>query len=79
MTTSPKSDEKRQIGTIDLTPTWSGILPALLAVIENGTPEGQKIAREELQRMATLADMYVVQNKLIEAGNASPLLNPKKD
>ena len=42
--------------TVDLTPTWSGILPALLMVLESGTAEGRKMAREELRRMAQAAD-----------------------
>lgn len=50
--------------TIDLTPTWSGILPGLLAVIENGTGEGRRLAREELARMAQAADKY---NELAKA------------
>lgn len=41
---------------IDATPTWSGILPALILALTDGTPEGRKIAREELARMAALAD-----------------------
>jgi hypothetical protein len=46
--------------TIDLTPTWSGILPALLAVIANGeTVEARKAAEQELARMARIADKYV--------------------
>jgi len=50
--------------TVDLTPTWSGILPALLSVIRNGeTVEAQKIAEQELARMARLADAYVAATK----------------
>ncbi len=45
--------------TVDITPTWEAILPALLAVIENGNFEGRKVAIEELTRMAQLADLYV--------------------
>jgi hypothetical protein len=52
--------------TIDITPTWEGILPALLAVIENGNFEGKKIALEEITRMAQLADLYVEHNAEIE-------------
>jgi hypothetical protein len=48
---APKGPE-----TIDLTPTWSGILPALLLVLESGTAEGRKMARDELRRMAQAAD-----------------------
>jgi len=42
--------------TIDITPTWVGILPALLAVIQNGTPQGRAAATEELQRLAATVD-----------------------
>lgn len=41
---------------IDMTPTWEEILPTLLLLLSEGAPEGQKTAREELQRMAKLAD-----------------------
>lgn len=43
---------------IDLTPTWEQILPALLAVLENGTDEGRKTVKEELRRMAQAADRW---------------------
>lgn len=46
----------RQAGFIDLTPTWSAILPLLLEGFENGTPESRGFAIEELKRMALLAD-----------------------
>lgn len=42
--------------TIDLTPTWSGMLPALLAIIEAGNDTGKTTARQELARMAKGAD-----------------------
>jgi hypothetical protein len=45
--------------TIDITPTWQGILPAILMVLDNGSDAGKNIARDELKRMATLADRYV--------------------
>lgn len=44
---------------IDMTPTWLGILPLLLAALENGTAEGRNAAMTELRRMAQLADRYV--------------------
>lgn len=37
--TTPE-DGAKQTGTIDITPTWSGLLPALVAVLEGGTDEG---------------------------------------
>lgn len=51
------------IQTINLTPTWEGILPGLLAALTDGGPEGQQIAREELTRMAKIADAYVAKLK----------------
>jgi hypothetical protein len=49
--------------TIDLTPTWRGILPVLIALIEKGNAEGRKAAVDDLERMATIADTYVKQQK----------------
>ena len=45
-----------QTKTIDLTPTWRGILPALLALLEN--PATQRDALDELSKMALAADRY---------------------
>ena len=47
--------------TVNITPTWEAILPALLAVIENGNFEGRKVAIEEITRMAQIADMAIKQ------------------
>ena len=44
---------------VDMTPSWEGLLPYLLTIMQDGTTEGQKLAREELTRMAKLADRYV--------------------
>lgn len=52
---------------IDLTPTWTGILPSLLLVLEHGTEEGKRTARGELSKMARFADKYVEQS---EFGNS---------
>jgi hypothetical protein len=43
--------------TIDLTPTWRGVLPALLALLEN--PTTKRDALRELSRMAGAADSYL--------------------
>lgn len=48
---------------IDMTPTWSGILPGLIAMLQNGTYESKKTATEELTKMAKLADQQVSQHK----------------
>ncbi len=45
--------------TIDLTPTWAGLLPALLALYSNGDVQGRKFAFDELVRMAQTADIAV--------------------
>jgi hypothetical protein len=47
--------------TITLTPTWHGITPMMLAVLENpDAPESAKQQmREQILRMATIADAYV--------------------
>lgn len=61
----PKTSTPAQTGrTIDLTPSWLGLLPALLAVITDHekTSAGElaaSVAREELRRMAGLADAHV--------------------
>lgn len=49
--------------TIDMTPTWRAIVPVIVAALQNGTPQGQKIALEELLRMADVADAHVAASK----------------
>lgn len=50
--------------TIDCTPTWEGILPLLLDLNQNDKLEVRKTALAELNRMAKIADQYVLlQNK----------------
>lgn len=44
--------------TINLTPKWAEILPALVAVACDGNDEGRKLAVIELQRMAKAADSF---------------------
>ena len=51
------------IETIDCTPSWEGLVPYLVTLIENGSIEGRKIAREELHRMARAADVAVRMQK----------------
>jgi hypothetical protein len=52
---------KKQTVTIDCTPTWEGILPWLIAMIEeNGhSAQATTIAKEQLKKMAQVADKYV--------------------
>ena len=51
--------------TVDLTPNWRGILPALLALLEN--PATQRDALDELAKMANLADRYNEMVSKVEA------------
>lgn len=51
------------IQQFDFTPTWEDILPAMLAVLENGPSQGSEIVKEELLRMARIADYAVAQSK----------------
>lgn len=42
--------------TIDITPTWSALMPAFIAVLQNGKGDGPRIAAEELTRLAASVD-----------------------
>ena len=44
---------------IDLTPTWVGLVPLLVTLIENGDAQGRRTAIEEMTRMAAAADRLV--------------------
>lgn len=45
-----------EIRTVDLTPTWSNIVPMLVLLIEHGNSEGRRTAWDQLYKMARLAD-----------------------
>ena len=49
--------------TVDITPTWSGLLPYMMAVLEDGTHEGKEIVKENFKKMATAADLAVEGSK----------------
>ena len=40
---------------IDMTPTWPEAVEMLLAVMENGTPEGVEMAKAEFRRLGQIA------------------------
>ena len=42
--------------TIDITPTWTGVMPGYLRVLESGTQEGKRLAREALMELARSVD-----------------------
>lgn len=56
--------EKDGTTYIEFKPTWASMLPALIAVLRDGTIEGQRMAEGELRRMADAADRY---NNLCDA------------
>lgn len=46
--------------SIDITPTWTAVLPILVEVAANGeTPEGRDAAWTELRRLAAIADAVI--------------------
>lgn len=53
--------------TVDLTPTWSDVLPAILAVITNpkADHEARTLMYKELGRMADIADRYVISKRIV--------------
>lgn len=49
----------KTVTTIDITPTWSGLLPVLVELATNGTTTEAKLTADmELRKMAKAADMY---------------------
>lgn len=52
--------------SIKLELTWTSSLAPLLAVYESGTPKGRSLAKQNLQRMAELADLAFNAVKTIE-------------
>lgn len=44
--------------TINIEPTWEGILPLLIAIVRDGNHEGYLEAKGELERMAKAADLW---------------------
>jgi len=45
--------------TIDITPTWSSLLPYMLEVYVDGSKESKSIMRSNFKRMAYAADLMV--------------------
>ena len=42
--------------TIDLTPSWESVMPALISALQNGSSAGEKLAIEELMSLARRVD-----------------------
>lgn len=45
--------------TIEIKHSWEQIIGVLLRVLEDGDENGKKIAREEITRMAKVADLAI--------------------
>ena len=54
---------KGKVFMVDMSPTWIGVLPVLIEMVKNGSPELARDARLELERMARLADETVAASK----------------
>lgn len=57
--------DERKVMTVNITPTWSGIVGSMCAVLENeeGSWEAKQVIREEFARMAQAADLYNEEHK----------------
>ena len=51
--------------SIDITPTWEGLMGALVAVLRDGNQEGKRNAKLELQRLATVADTVIANQRTL--------------
>lgn len=55
-----QANESNEVQHVDITPTWSGILPLMLDIVSN--PKADRQAREvmlkEFRSMARAADLY---------------------
>lgn len=55
--------EKKLVGSIDMTPSWMSMAPVIIAAMENGTPDGVKMAKQYIYDLAKIADAYVAEKK----------------
>lgn len=53
----------RVVGGVDLTPTWKAAMPILIAALQDGTPTGKRLAREELMDLADRLDRLNIEPK----------------
>ena len=66
--------------TINATPSWSAVLPMLLAAYSDGSVEGIDIAQQELERMAKAADRWVDYSQaLVEPAQADSVANDQPE
>ncbi len=53
----------KMVETVDITPTWQGVLPVYLEALEDGPEAARKPAREEIRRMAKALDDIIKRKK----------------
>lgn len=62
--TAAPINEAGTVRTVDITPTWRGVLRLLVTVANDAeTAKARNDAWHELERMADLADLYVAEHK----------------
>ncbi len=57
-----QASQIKTVGFIKLTPTWEAMTRLFIALLEDGDAEGRETARNELLRMARIADRYVAEH-----------------
>lgn len=68
-TTTATPSAALSLGTIDLTPTWAGLMPALIAILSDpeSSATGRQIATEQLKGLAAGVDRINAENKAARA------------
>lgn len=54
---APEPNRSAAATKVDLSMSWHGVLPVLLALMSDGNPIGKSFAARELDRMARCADL----------------------
>tara|TARA_R110001592_G_scaffold165162_1_gene399347 strand:+ start:1306 stop:1557 length:252 start_codon:yes stop_codon:yes gene_type:complete len=59
----PERQEQFETETIDITPTWEGIIYEMLRVLPYATPKGRGDIHQHILDAARVADQYVAHSK----------------
>ena len=51
-----KNESAVLVGYVNITPTWTGLMPVLTTILERGSEEGKVAVKEELMRLARAVD-----------------------
>lgn len=60
------TEHTETLSTIDMTPMWSAILPAMLLVYEIGDVDARAAVTQEFQSMARAADLVVTVRNVMQ-------------